>query len=169
MATSNQRIQAETKQVKTLTGRTRAVAKAIQTDLNTGKVTEAKAKVVELQRIADEVDQHVVTLEELGKGQQTQIVALGGQIDTAHKNEQAMADWKKANEPVITQVNKYWGLGAFAYGAKVLARHLLILGLILGVAGVVLWFFAPGVIKVVATGFSIIAAFLKRIFIHGNK
>lgn len=164
VAVSNQRIQAETKQVKTLTGKSRAVTTALQGDLNSGNVAAAKIKAAQLQQIADEVDKHVVTLEELGKGQEKEIVSLGGQIETAHKNEQVLGDWKKANESVIEQVNKYWGLGAFAYGAKVLARHLLVLSLVLSVAGVLLYFFAPAVFAAIMAGFRLVTAFVKRLF-----
>lgn len=160
VATSNQKIQSETKQVKTLTGRSREVTKSLRADLEAGKIVEAKAKADQLQQIAEEVDQHVVTLEELGKGQEQEIVRLGGQIETSHKNEQALATWKKDNEDVVKQVNKYWGLGAFAYGFKVLFRHLFIAAIVLVVIGGLLWFFVPAAVPFIR----MIGAFFAGLF-----
>lgn len=62
------------------------------------------------------------------------VSTLSGQIDAAHKHEQELADWQAKYEPVIKQVNKWFGLGAIIYGVKKLAGNILILAAVLAVA-----------------------------------
>lgn len=124
---------------------------------------KAKEQAAEQQRVIEDQDKELAHLDQTALGQQNQIVALSDQIDTAHKNEQAAVAWRNKYEPVIEQVNKYWGLGAFAYGAKVLARHLLILVAVLGVAALavfVLSFFFP----VIGVFFKAAWALISRLF-----
>jgi hypothetical protein len=76
------------------------------------------------------------------------ITTLSGQIDQAHKHEQELADYEAKTKPVIDQVNKWWGLGAFVYGAKVLSRHLFILAAVVAVIALALFalsFFFPAI------------------------
>lgn len=67
------------------------------------------------------------------------ISALGGQIDAAHKHEQELADWQAKYEPVIKEVNKWFGLGAIIYGVKKLARNIFILLGVLAIAAAALY------------------------------
>ena len=82
-----------------------------------------------------------------------QITVLSGQIDTAHANETVAVTAVEKWKPIIDQVNSWWGLGAFAYGFKRLASHLLILSLVLGALGVVVFFVFPAAIPVVVALF----------------
>ena len=71
---------------------------------------------------------------------------LGKQIDTAHAHEEDLAKYEAYSKPIVDQVNKYWGLGAFIYGFKILAKHLFILGIVVGVIALALFalsFFFP--------------------------
>ena len=67
------------------------------------------------------------------------VTTLSGQIDQAHKHEQDLADWQAKYEPVIKQVNKWFGLGAIIYGFQKLAKNILILGVILAVLAAALY------------------------------
>lgn len=93
-----------------------------------------------------------------------QIVTLGTAIDKSHENERvavaAVEKWK----PIIDQVNSFWGLGAFAYGAKRLASHLFILVLVLGVGGAILFFVFPAAIPFVVGIFRGITSTIGRVF-----
>lgn len=62
------------------------------------------------------------------------VSTLSGQIDAAHKHEKELADWQAKYEPVIKQVNKWFGVGAIIYGVKKLAGNLLILAAVLALA-----------------------------------
>jgi hypothetical protein len=53
------------------------------------------------------------------------------QIDDAHNREVALKKDNDKMKPVYDQVNSKWGLGAFAYGFKVLSRHLLIMAAVI--------------------------------------
>jgi hypothetical protein len=91
-----------------------------------------------------------------------QISILSGQIDVSHANEQlavaAVEKWK----PIIDQVNSWWGLGAIGYGLSLLAKHLLILVLALGVIGILLFIFARPVITLVATWLTVVVSWFRR-------
>lgn len=90
------------------------------------------------------------------------ISVLSGQIDVAHQNEATAVAYSLKAKPVIDQVNSYWGLGAFAYGFKILARHLLIVALVLGVGGALLFIFARPVITLVATWFTVVISWFRK-------
>jgi TolA-binding protein len=123
----------------------------------------AKEKAIHEQKVQEENERRAVMAEDTVRQQSGQIGELGGQIEQAHKNEQALADWKKANEDTISQVNRYWGLGAFAYGAKVLARHLFWVSIIGGVAALALLIFAPAVFGFLKTLFETVLRVLTSV------
>jgi hypothetical protein len=77
---------------------------------------------------------------------------------------QALADWKAKNEPVIKEVNKWFGLGAIIYGVKKLLKWAIFGTLILAVIGVALFFFAPGALVVIRKVFGVATSFIGRIF-----
>src|SRR2546430_6801107 len=128
---------------------------------------KAKAQASEQQKVIQDQNKENEMLGQIASGQEKDIGTPSGQIEESHKNEQTLADWKKANEGVIEQVNKYWGLGAFAYGAKVLGRHLFWLSLIGGVAAIALLIFAPAVFGFLKTFFgaalTVITSIISRI------
>ena len=135
------------------------VRRALDQSGDSQSVRDAKVSLsqAEAQRkISDQyiqwADTELANAWKYGEDEKQQILTLSGQIDTAHENERvavaAVEKWK----PIIDQVNSYWGLGAFAYGFKLLANHLLILTLVLGAVGVVVFLLFPALLPV-ALGF----------------
>ncbi len=91
-----------------------------------------------------------------------QIKTLSGQIDTAHANETVAVGAVEKWKPIIDQVNKFWGLGAFAYGAKILARHLLILVVALVVFGGLAFIFARPLFTLIAMWFTVVISWFRK-------
>ena len=133
-----------------------------------GYFAKAKEQAAEQQKVLEEQDRENSVLDQLAQGQRQEIVRLSTEIETAHKNELAAVAWRKSNEPVITQVNKYWGLGAFAYGFKVLSRHLFILLGVLAVLAAVL-FALSFAFPWIGTAFSTVLEFLRTIISRFRK
>ena len=97
-----------------------------------------------------------VTLDAKLKAETDKGNKLANSYDTVRKQLDAQA-------AVIKQVNSKWGLGAFAYGAKILARHLLILLAVvvgLGILVTVLGFLFP----VFGAALKIAGAFIAAVF-----
>ena len=129
-------------------------------------IQDAQRQAVEQKQILDQTTEANAQLERIAVDQQNQINKLGDEIDKAHKNEEALAAYNAKAKPIIDQVNKYWGLGAFAYGLKVLARHLLILVAVLAVIALVVFglsFAFPALGAFIRTAGTVIAAFLRKI------
>ncbi len=102
-------------------------------------IVHAQSKAQEQQLVIEETDRENARLDQIAQGQQTQIITLSGQIDEHYKNEKKAIEYNQYAKPIIDQVNKWWGLGAFVYGAKVLSGHLLILALVISLAAGVLY------------------------------
>lgn len=149
------------------------------------KITEAKEHIVTVRETVTQLDKECekklpgwqkaydTTRDELNKAYLAAQAAsdradlLQKENDTlaqnATKESQQRANAQKALGDLSKQVNAYWGLGAFAYGTKVLLRHLFILAIVgagLALAVFVLSLFFP----VIGVGISVVIGFLKRIF-----
>lgn len=123
----------------------------------------AKAKVDHNDQVLAEESRRAQQAEQTVAQQSSQIGTLSGQIETAHKNEQAAVEFNKYSKPIIDQVNSYWGLGAFLYGFKILARHLLILIAVLAVVALIVFglsFVFPAIIPFIR----MVGSFLASIF-----
>lgn len=129
-------------------------------------MAQAKVKVEQQDKVLKEESRRAQQAEQTVSQQSGQIGKLGGEIDTAHKNESAAVEFNKYSKPIIDQVNSYWGLGAFLYGFKVLARHLLILAAVLIVAALIVFglsFAFPPIGAFLRTAGEVIAAFIRKI------
>jgi len=126
-------------------------------------IVHAQAKAQEQELVIQETDQENARLDQIAQGQETQIVTLSGQIDQHYKNEEQAVKYNQYAKPIIDKVNSYWGLGAFAYGFKLLAKHLFVLGIVLAIVGVILWFFAPAALAAVGLAFRAVKGVLSKV------
>jgi len=124
---------------------------------------DAEAQIKAAQEYSQWADTELANAWKYSSDQKGQIDLLSGQIDVAHKNEETAVKYSLYAKPIIDQVNSYWGLGAFAYGFKVLSQHLFILMLVLGVVGVVVFFLFPAAIPLVAGLFGRMVSLVKGI------
>jgi hypothetical protein len=99
-------------------------------------VQAAKQKAYEQQRVIEDSNRENEILDQLAKGQRNQIVDLSGQIDKSHENEVKLAKYNEYAKPIVEQINKWCGLGAFSYGIKKVS-HCIIWGIV-GIAGLVI-------------------------------
>jgi hypothetical protein len=126
---------------------------------------ESDARAAAAETHAASADQHAAETDLAAK-------KTGEEIETAHKNEQTMANAVAEMKPIYDQVYKYWGIGAIILGFQILAKHLLILAAVLIGIGLALWiasFFFPvigvgfkAVRRVTALGITKFAALIHR-------
>ena len=98
-------------------------------------VQSARQKAYEQQRVIEEENRENEKLDQIAQGQQTQIIDLSGQIDKSHNNEIELSKYNSYAKPIIEEVNKWCGLGAFGYGIKKLS-HCFLWGAF-GIVGIV--------------------------------
>ncbi len=79
------------------------------------------------------------TIDELAQANEERQKVIDLQTKNLNETRQLAADQKK----IVDEVNKYWGLGAFVYGAKRLGWRLLIVAVILSILGFALNLFVP--------------------------
>lgn len=127
---------------------------------------EAKAKVEQQNELLTQQTQRANETQAELSSQGEAIVVLQGNIQKSHDNEVALAKYNAYAKPIIEQVNKYWGIGAFFYGFKVLGRHLFILAIVLvsiALILVVLSFIFPALGAFLRAAGAVIAAIFRRI------
>lgn len=166
----------------------------IQSGISSSKksVSSAKEKVVIIRKVVEkpedltpddrallklqvasleiDVDNALRALDTTEKARQELDAKLQEQTDKANKlvedNNRNVAKIKEQNE-IIDQVNSYWGIGAFAYGAKRLVKHLFILAAVLFGVGILL-FVANLFFPAIGAGIGIAFAFIRRLITRNN-
>lgn len=119
---------------------------------------EADGRAAAAETHAASADQHAAETDAKAK-------KTGEEIETAHKNEQTMANAVAVMKPIYDQVYKYWGIGAIILGFQILGKHLLILAAVLIGIGLALWiasFFTPVIGIGLTAARKIIAAIIAR-------
>lgn len=116
-------------------------------------ITQAQTDQVLLEQHLTEADKAKAEVEQ----DKTDYFAAAGKLaaDATNDNHRSLA--------VEAEVNKYWGVGAILYGFKRLAKHLLILAVVLvAIVGllIVASFFVPALGPVLAIATSVWARFL---------
>jgi hypothetical protein len=132
-------------------------------------VQAAKQKAHEQQKVIEESNRENEILDALAQGQRTQIETLSGQVDRSHNNEIELAKYNAYAKPIVEQVNKWCGLGAFSYGIHRLSKCFM-WGLF-GVVGVVVIVLViglltgtfPAIVGFFKTAWGFVVALFRRI------
>lgn len=143
--------------VLALTPAERKLVERAKTHLQEAKKEKAAsdAEVILADQRATESENHV-------KETDDKLVTLNGDIKKAHDNEKILAAENDKMRPVYEKCNRWWGIGAIAWGFGRLFRNLLITAVALAVLAGVLWglsFFFP----VIAVGVKLAWGFVRSI------
>ena len=158
-----------TQQTRAHVSSARSKAKAIETTVAKEPASETtetlKLQVHELETNLDDALSSLDTTEKARldlDGQLRDQTAKANKLaDDYDTTQQQLAKQKV----IIDQVNSHWGLGAFAYGFKVLFRHLIILAVVLiglGIAVTILSFIFPAFGALLKIAGSAIASVFSR-------
>lgn len=100
-----------------------------------GYMELAKQKAIQQEQVIDDINKENEILDQIAQGQRNQIINLSDQIDRSHKNEEELAKYNAYAKPIVEQVNKWCGLGAFGYGIQKLSKCLfMLIAVLAGVA-----------------------------------
>ncbi len=116
----------------------RADLKAVSESLNAAVWENANLKVT-IGSQDSRISVQEKTIDELAQANEERQKVIDLQTKNLNETRQLAADQKK----IVDEVNKYWGLGAFFYGAKRLGWRLLLVAIGLSVIGFLLNMFVP--------------------------
>jgi hypothetical protein len=128
-----------------LTPKERKVVQKALTDLREAKreYADAQAKLALADERAVQAEQNAADAWGHATVTYEKALTLSKQIDTAHKNEQTMANAVAKMKPVYDKCMRWFGVGAILFGFGMLFKHTLIAAAVLLVLAAILWFAVP--------------------------